>query len=292
MAPDDFRAAMRQIPAAVTIVTTSAHGVRHGLTATAVASVSADPPQVLVCVNRAARSSAAISVAGRFGLNYLDAEHVELAEAFAAPTGDPEDRFRRALWSDSPSGTPLLLDALVAFECIVVNEIRSGNARHLRRPGDRRPLPGRTLPDLSVRRLRQPEPLGQPVVACAMSDPGRFLPRPSTRRRASPGRSEFLTQVRRPPSATNRPDNPATLFATGSSAMPAVAATHGPPSQPPDQLSAPASTVNPSWLPAREVHAEGSWCHAEILFVSSGYQPALYMHAAFPPSDRPAHRRR
>ena len=56
----------------------------------------------------------------------LGAEHVELAEAFAAPTGDPEDRFRRARWSDSPSGTPLLLDALVAFECIVVNEIRSG----------------------------------------------------------------------------------------------------------------------------------------------------------------------
>ena len=126
MAPDDFRTAMRQIPAAVTIVTTSAHGVRHGLTATAVASVSAAPPQVLVCVNRATRSSAAISVAGRFGLNYLGAEHVELAEAFAAPTGDPEDRFRRARWSDSPAGTPLLLDALVAFECIVVNEIRSG----------------------------------------------------------------------------------------------------------------------------------------------------------------------
>jgi flavin reductase (DIM6/NTAB) family NADH-FMN oxidoreductase RutF len=126
MAPDDFRTAMRQIPAAVTIVTTSAGGVRHGLTATAVASVSADPPQVLVCVNRGARSSVAISVAGRFGLNYLGAEHIELAEAFAAPTGDHEDRFRRARWSDSPSGTPLLLDALVAFECIVVNEIRSG----------------------------------------------------------------------------------------------------------------------------------------------------------------------
>ena len=117
---------MRQIPAAVTVVTTSAHGVRHGLTVTAVASVSADPPQVLVCVNRAARSAAAISAAGRFGVNYLDAEHVELAEVFAAPTGDHEDRFRRARWSDSPAGTPLLQDALVAFDCIVVNEIHSG----------------------------------------------------------------------------------------------------------------------------------------------------------------------
>jgi flavin reductase (DIM6/NTAB) family NADH-FMN oxidoreductase RutF len=38
----------------------------------------------------------AIFAAGRFGLNFLSAEHAELAEAFAAPTVDPEDRFRRA----------------------------------------------------------------------------------------------------------------------------------------------------------------------------------------------------
>lgn len=126
MTPDDFRSAMRQIPAAVTVVTSSARGVCHGLTVTAVASVSVDPPQVLVCVNRATRSSAAISAAGRFGLNYLGAEHIELAEVFAAPTGDPEDRFRRTRWNANPSGTPLLLDALVAFECVVVNEIHSG----------------------------------------------------------------------------------------------------------------------------------------------------------------------
>jgi flavin reductase (DIM6/NTAB) family NADH-FMN oxidoreductase RutF len=117
---------MRQIPSVVTIVTTSTHGVRHGLTATAVASVSADPPQVLVCVHRATRSSAAISAAGRFGLNFLSAEHAELAEAFAAPTVDPEDRFRRARWTTGRSGTPLLVDALAVFECVVVNEIHSG----------------------------------------------------------------------------------------------------------------------------------------------------------------------
>jgi flavin reductase (DIM6/NTAB) family NADH-FMN oxidoreductase RutF len=126
VAADEFRAAMRQIPSVVTIVTASVHGSRHGLTATAVASVSADPPQVLVCVHRATRSAEAISAAGRFGLNFLGAEHAELAEAFAAPTADPEDRFRRARWKAGPSGTPLLVDALVAFECVVVNEIPSG----------------------------------------------------------------------------------------------------------------------------------------------------------------------
>jgi flavin reductase (DIM6/NTAB) family NADH-FMN oxidoreductase RutF len=126
VAVDEFRAAMRQIPSVVTIVTTSVHGFRHGLTATAVASVSVDPPQVLVCVHRATRSATAISAAGRFGLNFLSAEHAELAEAFAAPIEDPEDRFRLARWKAGPSGTPLLVDALVAFECVVVNEISSG----------------------------------------------------------------------------------------------------------------------------------------------------------------------
>ena len=126
VAPDEFRAAMREIPSVVTIVTTSVDGSRHGLTATAVASVSADPPPVLVCVHRATRSAAAICAAGRFGVNFLGAEHAELARSFAAPTVDLEDRFRRARWRDGPSGTPLLLDALVAFDCLVVNQIDSG----------------------------------------------------------------------------------------------------------------------------------------------------------------------
>jgi flavin reductase (DIM6/NTAB) family NADH-FMN oxidoreductase RutF len=124
--PDAFRSAMRQIPAAVTVVTTAVQGIRHGLTATAVSSVSAEPAQVLICVNRRSRSTAAIFWAGRFGLNYLTAEHANLAEAFATPTVDPEDRFRHARWTHTPSGTPLLIGALVAFDCTVINEIRSG----------------------------------------------------------------------------------------------------------------------------------------------------------------------
>ena len=48
-----FRMGMRQLSAAVTIVTTGTDAQhRAGLTATAVCSVSADPPQLLVCVNR------------------------------------------------------------------------------------------------------------------------------------------------------------------------------------------------------------------------------------------------
>jgi flavin reductase (DIM6/NTAB) family NADH-FMN oxidoreductase RutF len=122
----EFRAAMRRVPAAVTVVTTMVGGVRHGFTATAVASVSADPAQLLVCVNRGTRSAAAISRAGRFGVSYLGAEQIAVAEAFATPADDPEDRFRRVPVRSGSADVPLLRDALVAFACTVVSEIHSG----------------------------------------------------------------------------------------------------------------------------------------------------------------------
>ena len=117
---------MRRVPAAVSVVTTVVDGVRHGLTATAVTSVSADPAQLLVCVNRATRSAAAISRSGRFGVNYLGAEQIAVAEAFAAPVADPTDRFRDVAVHVCPATVPLLQDALAAFACTVVSEIHSG----------------------------------------------------------------------------------------------------------------------------------------------------------------------
>jgi flavin reductase (DIM6/NTAB) family NADH-FMN oxidoreductase RutF len=126
VAPTDFRAAMRRVPAAVTVVTTVIDGVRHGLTATAVASVSADPAQLLVCVNRATRSATAISRSGRFGVNYLGTEQIAMAEAFAAPVADPTVRFRDVAVRLCPAAVPMLRDALAAFSCTVISEIHSG----------------------------------------------------------------------------------------------------------------------------------------------------------------------
>ena len=49
-----FRAAMRRVASTVTVVTTGGPFSRHGMTATAVTSVSADPPSLLVCINQGA----------------------------------------------------------------------------------------------------------------------------------------------------------------------------------------------------------------------------------------------
>ena len=44
--PVAFRAAMRTVPGAVAVITAEHDGVRNGMTATAVCSVSAHPPQL------------------------------------------------------------------------------------------------------------------------------------------------------------------------------------------------------------------------------------------------------
>ncbi len=120
---DTFRACMRRVPGAVTVVTTVHEGTRGGLTATAVCSVSADPPQMLVCVNRSSSAQAVIAAAGRFGVSFLSHEQQPVADAFAASL---DDRFSHAQWTELGSGVPLLENAAAAFDCVVVQMIEAG----------------------------------------------------------------------------------------------------------------------------------------------------------------------
>ena len=118
-----FRACMRQVPGAVTVVTTVHEGTRGGLTATAVCSVSAEPPQMLVCVNRSSSAEAVIVAAGRFGVSFLSHEQELVANAFAASL---DDRFDHAEWMELGSGVPLLQGAAAAFDCVVVQMVQAG----------------------------------------------------------------------------------------------------------------------------------------------------------------------
>src|SRR5208283_2412624 len=69
--PGDYIQAMGQHVASVCVITTALDGERYGLTATAVSSVSAQPPRLLVCVNRASFTHAKIAEAGVFCVNVL-----------------------------------------------------------------------------------------------------------------------------------------------------------------------------------------------------------------------------
>jgi flavin reductase (DIM6/NTAB) family NADH-FMN oxidoreductase RutF len=122
---EQFRLGMRSLAAAVSLVTTAHGGQRYGMTATAVTSVSAEPPALLACVNRKSGTHDAIAGSGVFCINVLRAEHVELSRAFSgAQTG--ETRFKPADWTVLATGAPVLVDALASFDCRVEKAIAHG----------------------------------------------------------------------------------------------------------------------------------------------------------------------
>lgn len=121
-----FKEAMRCLAAGVTIVTTVHEGVRSGLTATAVTSLSADPPQILVCVNRSAGAHDLIHRGSRMCVNVLRHSHQNLAARFAGQNGVfGEDRFDAGRWTTLKTGAPVLADAIASFDCIVSERVQA-----------------------------------------------------------------------------------------------------------------------------------------------------------------------
>lgn len=104
---EDFFSAMRRLAASVTIITTGTADKQAGLTATAVCSLSADPPSLIACVNREAGAHDLIASSGRFAINLLSADQEELAMLFADPQR-AKTRFEQAAWHADNHGVPLL----------------------------------------------------------------------------------------------------------------------------------------------------------------------------------------
>lgn len=128
---DQFRAAMARFPGAVTIVTArTAGGARRGITATAVCSVTADPPSVLVCLNQTTGTCAAVTETGHFTVNLLAESDGGLALHFAGQGGvTGEDKFLSGDWRDDPFGLPILSSATVAMSCQVTSQLQAGTHR-------------------------------------------------------------------------------------------------------------------------------------------------------------------
>lgn len=111
---DAFRAAMRHTAATVYAVTTGPVGQRHGILATAVSSLSFEPPSLLVCVNRAASLHEPLACAETFCVNVLGLGNRDVAEAFERDRG--ENRFTVGEWTEA-HGVPVLASAQSHFIC-------------------------------------------------------------------------------------------------------------------------------------------------------------------------------
>ena len=111
-----FRSAMRRYPAAVTIVTATDDQRHHGMTATAVTSLSLDPPSLLVCLNRTTLLHDIMLSARRFCVNVLGHDHVHLSGAFSGLVS-PERRFELGAWQKTSEGIDFLGDAQANVLC-------------------------------------------------------------------------------------------------------------------------------------------------------------------------------
>lgn len=123
-APDDFRHVMGRLAGGVAIVTASDAGEPRGLTATAICSVSLEPPLVLACIGQEAHTLAAVRASGRYALNFLVSADRARADRFARAAGEKFDGME---WIPAPGGSPLLTGSLAWAECQVEQEVEAGD---------------------------------------------------------------------------------------------------------------------------------------------------------------------
>ncbi len=119
--PLNFKEAMSRFAAAVNIVTTDGPAGLGGITATAVTSITVEPPMMLFCINRTSPSAARMIANGVFCINTLAPSDEALSNVFAGRTDEHlEERFKTGDWTKLSTGAPVLSSALASFDCRLV----------------------------------------------------------------------------------------------------------------------------------------------------------------------------
>lgn len=120
----DFRQAMRRVASTVNVITICVGGTPMGITATAMSSISVDPPSLLVCINRTSTMHGSMEDVSHFRVNVLHRDQEEMARMFA-------DRRHQALrfsegWTVDCERPPRLVDAQAALLCRRIDHHRFG----------------------------------------------------------------------------------------------------------------------------------------------------------------------
>ncbi len=121
-----FRQVISHFASGVTVITTREQSTNYGLTASAVTSLTLEPPMLLVCINKNTGTQAAISRTRVFAVNILDEGQADLAYRFAKPQSD---KFQGVEFSYGQFGEPLLAGALAHLECRVAADVEAGTHR-------------------------------------------------------------------------------------------------------------------------------------------------------------------
>ena len=123
--PEQLRVAMRAWAAAVTIVTATHDGARHGMTVNSFTSASLNPALIIVSMQRASRTHEIVTRSGAFGITFLSAQQKDISERFAG--SDPsEDRFAGIETETLVTGAPLIKGGLAWLDCRVTQTVDAG----------------------------------------------------------------------------------------------------------------------------------------------------------------------
>ncbi len=120
----DFRQALSRFATGITVVTVATETELHGMTASSFASVSIEPPQVLVALDKRSRTRALVTQTGSFAINVLAAHQEDVSRAFASTGPKPFDRL---VHQRGENGAPLLDGALAYLECTTSQVIDGGD---------------------------------------------------------------------------------------------------------------------------------------------------------------------
>ena len=120
---EQFTEVMRRFAASVNIITSADGEQKNGMTATAVCSVTAEPPSALIIVNRSNRSYGTIARTKKFAVNVLANDQRHLAAHFASKLPKP---FSDVPHHSGTTGCPLIEGADAHIECVVIQEVDIG----------------------------------------------------------------------------------------------------------------------------------------------------------------------
>lgn len=122
--PESFRRALRRFATGVTVVTVDHDGELHGMTASSFASVSLEPPLVLVCLDKTSRTRALILEKGSFAINVLAGDQEEVSRSFSRRGTKPFDQLPHHAGT---RGDPLLDGAIAWIECRLEEMVPAGD---------------------------------------------------------------------------------------------------------------------------------------------------------------------
>ena len=122
---DAYRDVLRHFPSGVTIVTIRCGDEIHGLTVSAFASVSPEPPLIMIIIDQRHKAYQLLEQAGAtFAVNILRQEQAHLSDRFAWVKD--EDRFAEGDWTTALTGAPILRDALAWLDCTLHSRLVAG----------------------------------------------------------------------------------------------------------------------------------------------------------------------